>query len=54
VLTKPRPTDQPDANTYKQYEFISQVQPYPELGKQISKDDYRLFLIVRKIPNGVD
>jgi hypothetical protein len=51
VLTEPRPTDQPDANTYKQYEFISQVQPYPELGKQISKDDYRLLLTVKKGTN---
>ncbi|MFA5401083.1 MAG: hypothetical protein WC169_08590 [Dehalococcoidia bacterium] len=53
MLTEPRPTDQPDANTYKQYRFASQVQPYPELGKQISKDDYRLFLTVKKIPSGI-
>jgi len=49
MLTEPRPTDQPDANTYKQYSFTSKVQPYPELGKQISKDDYRLFLTVKNI-----
>jgi hypothetical protein len=48
VLTEPRPIDQPDANTYKQYEFTSQVQPYPELGKQISKEDYRLVITVKK------
>ncbi|MDD5398822.1 MAG: hypothetical protein PHU70_07040 [Dehalococcoidia bacterium] len=52
VLTEPGPADQPDANTYKQYEFTSHVQPYPELGKQIPKDDYRLFLTVKKISAG--
>jgi len=54
MLTEPRPTDQPDANTYKQYEFTSKVQPYPELGKQISKDDYRLFLTVKKMTGATD
>jgi len=54
ILTEPRPTDQPDANSYKQYEFSSKVQPYPQLGKQISKDDYRLFLTVSKIPLRTD
>jgi hypothetical protein len=34
--------------TYKQYEFSSHVEPYPEIGKKIASADYRLFLTARK------
>ncbi|MBN1691810.1 MAG: hypothetical protein JW901_12415 [Dehalococcoidia bacterium] len=54
VLTEPGTTNQPDINTYRQYEFTLLVQPYPELGKQLSKEEYRLFLTVKKIPAGID
>jgi len=54
VLIEPGPTDQPGINTYKQYEFTSHVQPYPELGKKISSEDYRLFLTEKKIPAGAN
>lgn len=54
VLTEPDTTGESGQNTYKQYQFTSGVQPYPELGKQISKDDYRLFLTVKKIAAGTD
>jgi len=54
VLAEPGLSDQYGKNTYKQYEFTSHVQPYPELGKQISSEDYRLFLTVKKIPAGTD
>jgi len=54
VLVEPGLSDQHGKNTYKQYEFTSHVQPYPELGKRISSEDYRLFLTVKKIPAGTD
>jgi hypothetical protein len=54
VLTEPDTTGESGQNMYKQYQFTSHVQPYPELGKQISKDDYRIFLTVKKIPAGTD
>jgi len=54
VLTDPGLSDQNDKNTYKQYEFSSHVQPYPELNKKISSEDYLLFLTVKKIPAGAD
>lgn len=49
VLVEPGLSDQYGNNRYKQYEFTSHVQPYPELGKEISSEDYRLFLTVKKI-----
>jgi hypothetical protein len=54
VLIEPGLSDQYYKNTYKQYEFTSHVQPYPELGKKISNEDYLLFLTVKKIPAGTD
>ena len=50
VLTEPGLTDQPDKEIYKNYQFTFHVQPYPEAGKQISKDEYRLLLTVNKRP----
>ncbi len=52
VLTEPVLSDEYGRSMYKKYEFTSHVQPYPESGKQISKDDYRVLLIVRKVPTG--
>ena len=54
VLIEPGLSDRYYKNTYKQYEFTSHVQPYPELGKKISSEDYHLFLTVKKIPAGTD
>ena len=54
VLTEPGLSDQYGNNRYKQYEFTSHVQPYPELGKKISSEDYRLFLTVKKLTAGND
>ncbi len=54
VLTDQGLTDQNGKDSYKQYKFISRVEPYPELGKNILKDDYRLFLTVKKIPAGAN
>jgi hypothetical protein len=54
VLVEPGLSDQYGNNRYKQYEFTSHVQPYPELGKEISSEDYRLFLTVKKIADGTN
>ena len=54
VLTEPGLSDQYGRGTYKKYEFTSHVQPYPELGKQIAIDDYRILLTIKKIPAGSD
>ena len=50
VLTEPGLTDQPNKEIYKNYQFTFHVQPYPEAGKQIAKDEYRLLLTVNKRP----
>jgi hypothetical protein len=54
VLTEPGLSDQWGRGTYKKYELLSHVQPYPELGKQISKADYRILLTVKTIQAGSD
>jgi hypothetical protein len=38
--------------TYKQFEFSSHVEPYPEVGKKIASEDYRLLLTVRRTTSG--
>jgi len=48
VLTEPGLSDQHGRGTYKQYEFTSHVQPYPELVKQIDKEDYRILLTIKR------
>src|SRR4030042_5405762 len=40
VLTEPGLSDQYGKIIYKKYEFISHVQPSPELGKKISNEEY--------------
>jgi hypothetical protein len=52
VLVEPGLSDQYGNNRYKKYEFTSHVEPYPELGKKISSEDYRLFLTVKKLAAG--
>jgi hypothetical protein len=54
VLTEPGLSDQYGRITYKNYEFISHVQPYPELGKKITSGDYRLLLTIKKVSPGSD
>jgi uncharacterized membrane protein YadS len=50
VLTETASNDQAGSNMYKQYKFIAHVQPYPELNKKISNEEYRLFLTIIKVP----
>ncbi|MBI4303726.1 MAG: hypothetical protein HY665_05265 [Chloroflexi bacterium] len=47
VLTEPGLTDQGARETYQKYEFAYHVEPYPEAGKKISPDEYRLLLTVK-------
>lgn len=48
VLTEPGLTDQYSKEQYKEYQLSFHVMPYPEAGKKISRDEYRLQLIVNK------
>ena len=47
-LTEPGLGSGPTRQAVKGYELSFAVDPYPEAGKQISRDDYRLRLTVRK------
>ena len=48
VLTEPGLTDRYTSETYEAYHLAFHVEPYPEAGKNISKEEYRLLLIVSK------
>lgn len=50
VLTEPGLTDEYTKERYEEYEIAFHVTPYPETGKQIAKDTYRLHLIISKLP----
>jgi hypothetical protein len=52
VLSEPGLSDNYGSTIYKKYEITSHVQPYPELGKKISVEDYRVLLTVKKILAG--
>jgi hypothetical protein len=54
VLTEPGLSDQYGKIIYRKYEFTSHVQPYPELGKKISSEEYGVLLTIKKIPFGSD
>jgi len=49
-LTEPGLTDAPARETFKEYEITYKVEPYPEVGKEISADEYRLLITVRLAP----
>ncbi len=49
-LTEPGLTDAPAWDTFKEYELIYKVEPYPEAGKEISSDEYRLLITVSLPP----
>lgn len=48
TLSEPGLTDQFSPVSYQQYKFSFHLTPYPEVGKQITKEEYRLQLIVSK------
>lgn len=47
-LSQPGLTDQSVVATHEGYQFTYKVEPYPEAGKPISVDEYRLLLVVSK------
>lgn len=49
MLTEPGLTDEYSKDTYEEYELTFRVTPYPQAGKQIPMDAYRLHLIVSKL-----
>ena len=49
-LTEPGLTDAPARETFKVYEITYKVGPYPEVGKEISADEYRLLITVILAP----
>lgn len=48
VLTEPGLTFDAVGQQYRNYTFAFRIEPYPETGKKIEKDDYRLVLSVSK------
>jgi len=51
TLTEPGLTDKNSTETYNGYEFTFHVMPYPEAGKKIPTDTYRLQLTISKLSN---
>ena len=47
-LVQPGLTDQYSIATYQDYQLTFRVEPYPEEGKQIPANDYRLLLTISK------
>jgi len=54
VLIEPGLTDEYTPERYEDYEIAFRVTPYPETGKTIAKDTYRLHLIISKLPELTD
>ncbi len=48
-LTEPGLSGEYNQVTYRNYQFTFHVTPYPEAGKPISADEYRLLLTVSKL-----
>jgi hypothetical protein len=50
TLTEPGLTSEYSRELYEGYEIAFHVTPYPEAGKKIANDSYRLHLIISKLP----
>jgi len=50
ALTEPGLSDEYSRESYEGYELAFRVTPYPEAGKKILPDEYRLLLTVSKLP----
>ncbi|MBM3157569.1 MAG: hypothetical protein FJ004_09855 [Chloroflexi bacterium] len=50
TLTQPGLTSEPSDIDFKEYNIRFNLTPYPEAGKEIKEDDYRLQLVVTKPP----
>jgi hypothetical protein len=54
VLTEPGLTDAPSRETYQEYSLSFHVMPYPEAGKKIAQEEYRLLLVVTRTTGVVE
>ena len=50
TLSEPGLSDEGGSETYRDYQIVSHLEPYPISGKEISKGEYRLLLTVSKVP----
>jgi len=50
TLTQPGLTQEPSRDVFKEYSIAFNIQPYPELGKEIKTNEYRLQLVIKKNP----
>jgi len=50
ILTEPGLTEEYADDRYQEYNLAFHVTPYPEASKEIAKDNYRLHLIISKLP----
>jgi heat shock protein HslJ len=50
TLTQPGLTQEPSRDVFKEFSITFNVQPYPELGKDIKPNEYRLQLVIGKNP----
>jgi len=50
TLTQPGLTQEPSRDVFKEYSITFNVQPYPELGKDIKINEYRLQLVIERNP----
>ena len=48
TLTQPGLTQEPSRDIFKEFSITFNVQPYPELGKNIKTNEYRLQLMIEK------
>ncbi len=48
VIVEPGPTNPPSLIINRDYKLFYHIQPYPEAGKEITPDEYRLILKVEK------
>jgi len=48
TLTQPGLTEEPSRDAFKEYIITFNVQPYPELEKEIKTNEYRLQLVIEK------
>lgn len=51
ALTEPGLSNGYTRQRYREYEFTFRINPYPEVGKTIPANSYRLHLIVTKLPS---
>jgi hypothetical protein len=48
ILTQPGLTDEPSSQPFEEYQITFHLEPYPEVGRTISENEYQLLLVVHK------